>query len=1186
MQNVKKLLIVVLAFCIISCGGSGGGSTSSQPTSPPASPPSNPPVEPPPANDSAFSKYQGVSNRAIISNTNAHDIANQVTVSSDLAHLLSFTNDLRYARFDTLIFDYVRNVNDNCESGEVILGELVDDKIEIEYVQCVTGPYTLAGKGEFSDILVNGSGELNAATLTLENLQIQNAENIYQLEGEIYAVFGSVVTRSAVNDTLITNISTNQQVYLDNFQIGFDVLSAQEGYGIEGRIYLSEHGYVDISTLKKATNAPGLESDLTIVVETNDVLVLEHRDNGVLGVGLFANRSSLSSELVEIPYNFILSKIYENQSNVAPTAIASVFTPQIDKRTEFLFDASQSEDNNFDILNYQWEVVGKPEGASVNITNNGFVNAFSQFTIAGDYQFSLTVDDGELSSAPIFIDLYVRQDPPVISLLDSPNVLAFGEAYQNSVVTNNLSDDGPFEYSLHYAPSSMEVDVNGKLNWDGKIPRLGQNIEVNYAVKVANRDHYTIAKESVMLNDSLTSFAFQIDEYPRKVLGQFDFNNDGEPELLIGRGEALEIIDVANDLTAPLWAGSVPTKDVINVSYYAPSKSIYILQDTGKIYQIDTQTNVTSEVATVETSDFAFRGLFKVVADETSDNLKILGGRRILNLSDGSSTSTGILTFSIGDINGDGTLDYIDSSGAYSSDDLGQIVDNEFLFFDLNHLQFADIDEDGRDEVFAVKTVSLDRDSTRYDLAILDFEEQGWITRQTIVGEEGGFTFHVNSENSVLNIAQGESAIATYQLNAQGQYERISVKEIEGFELDPLRNFQTQICQILFGSVDYLTADCQGENAGVIARLDLQSEVLDTKVLIDLNQGYDYYGNLYINPNGGFSVGQTSSVTKVDEDLAVTKLDFNRQDIEYRLLPSFFEHIYENGEYYGSYKVFNTLTSQQLSTGIEYVYETPVSGSNDEAKLFNIDDREHLIVRIGTKLVVVARANLEEVAQFDITGVNNDNSDINAVRAYDNNGNRELVVWIENSLFFLNYSDDKFSLYKRTAIPPSGFPLVIYPKFYLLSIDATKHKNQVELIRASRMPLNASQYFTNFERVGYTIDTDEFEFNQTETQRFDRFSTADANYCLANSLNRKRPVAYVINTNINVASEFLNNDGKRPAKIAALDFASGEMIWSSKGLPLDSFNGAANANIACWNDESSQSQRLIFSTLQTLSLSH
>jgi hypothetical protein len=69
-----------------------------------------------------------------------------------------------------------------------------------------------------------------------------------------------------------------------------------------------------------------------------------------------------------------------------------------------------------------------------------------------------------------------------------------------------------------------------------------------------------------------------------------------------------------------------------------------------------------------------------------------------------------------------------------------------------------------------------------------------------------------------------------------------------------------------------------------------------------------------------------------------------------------------------------------------------------------------------------------------------------------------------------------------------------------------------------------------------------------------------------------------------VDPEFIEQDRERPAKIVALDLASGEMIWSSVALPADERIAAINLNISCFPGLSSQ--RLVVSTLQTLSVSH
>ena len=336
-----------------------------------------------------------------------------------------------------------------------------------------------------------------------------------------------------------------------------------------------------------------------------------------------------------------------------------------DKQVTLLFDASSSSDNEFDLLNYQWEVLTQPEGALINFVDNGFVNASAAFSVAGDYQFSLTVDDGELTSSRVVLDLYVRQDKPVVTFSAPLEDHTFANPFENGISIDNATDDGPFDMSLEYAPSSMQIDPSGELSWDGKIPRLGQNIQINLAVKVSNRDHQTVLKGSLMLNDSTEGYAFQIDELPKRVIGELDFNGDGNLELLLLRGSVLDIIDVASDSTVPIWTGEMPTSDITKIIFLAQINAFIVLQDSGQIHQVSAATAASEIIASEDITDFGFSQIFEVSISSSGDVINVLGGEKVLNLGNNTAINAADFVLDTVDINGDGSLDYITMEGIY-----------------------------------------------------------------------------------------------------------------------------------------------------------------------------------------------------------------------------------------------------------------------------------------------------------------------------------------------------------------------------------------------------------------------------------------------------------------------------------------------------------------------------------------
>ncbi|MFQ3198383.1 MAG: hypothetical protein ACI81A_002108, partial [Paraglaciecola sp.] len=289
---MHKLTIVLFVVLIASCGG-GGSSTSSPIISP---------IESFPVNTTLFSKYNGLKAKAHIENSDGHDIAYQVSIVADLAHLLSYNNEFRFYRFDSAINDYSTVPINECESGQFIIGELIDNKLDVEYIQCVTGPYTLNGKGKFDGLSIDNNGELISATLRFGDLRIQNTKSSFLFEGIVKADYGAATVDSATTTALITDTTSNEQFYLQDLKIGFGLSTSSTDYGILGKVFLSPYGYVSITTLTEFFNSNNQQPKLTLSIEGGNQLVVAQQDNGNLGLGLFKNPTTISNALTEVPY--------------------------------------------------------------------------------------------------------------------------------------------------------------------------------------------------------------------------------------------------------------------------------------------------------------------------------------------------------------------------------------------------------------------------------------------------------------------------------------------------------------------------------------------------------------------------------------------------------------------------------------------------------------------------------------------------------------------------------------------------------------------------------------------------------------------------------------------------------------------------------------------------------------------
>jgi len=190
---MKYTILLSALFILTACGGGSGGNDNAPPI-PPVSTPTPPPV-PTPTTPTLFSKYNGVEIEAIVDPQSAHDIAFHITRVTDIAHMLSYTNDLRDSRFDNLSYDYPDAITEDCDSGQLLFDEEVqDDIIGFEYIECTTGPYELNGKGRLTALEFAANGEVTKGRLDFTDLEIETRQETYVLECSVLAILGGLTT--------------------------------------------------------------------------------------------------------------------------------------------------------------------------------------------------------------------------------------------------------------------------------------------------------------------------------------------------------------------------------------------------------------------------------------------------------------------------------------------------------------------------------------------------------------------------------------------------------------------------------------------------------------------------------------------------------------------------------------------------------------------------------------------------------------------------------------------------------------------------------------------------------------------------------------------------------------------------------------------------------------------------------
>ena len=487
---------VVTLSALTACGG-GGDSSSSSPSPIPVAP-SNPTPSP----SGLFSKYEGLEHEAVIDSSSAYDIAYYVTSALDASVMLVHSDEFPYARFDRVLTDHEQPTGLDCESGELIVGELRNNTSDVEYINCALGPYTFNGKGTLSVSSVSSNGESFEGILSFDSLTIDNSRMVANFEGTIEASVGEQYTEAATVNGLLTYASSGVMVFLDDIDIDTTISDNNPVLVPEGRMYISPYGYVDITTMQPGSFT---SPSLALAITGSSALLIKEKEEGLVSVGLFSDINSAEEPTLVIPFSFIGNQNYLDTENTAPLVSVSSLSLEADRNEFVLLDTSESSDADNDLLTFQWSLLSAPEGANVTFQNNGFNNTRVSFTESGQYQLQVIAFDGKVESDPVTVSVYVRQSQPQIALVSLASNLQMGDVYSNEIEILNAPGNGPFEFRLVTSPIDMQISDDGSIEWEAFVPDFGYPLNVNFEIEVSNRDYATRLKHTLTVATNSTT---------------------------------------------------------------------------------------------------------------------------------------------------------------------------------------------------------------------------------------------------------------------------------------------------------------------------------------------------------------------------------------------------------------------------------------------------------------------------------------------------------------------------------------------------------------------------------------------------------------------------------------------------------------------------------------------------------
>ncbi len=149
--------------------------------------------------------------------------------------------------------------------------------------------------------------------------------------------------------------------------------------------------------------------------------------------------------------------------NNAPSANAGNEQTAIQYQTVSL-SADNSSDPDGDTLTYAWEIDSKPTDSTVELTKTAISNISFTPDLAGEYSFSLTVNDGNIDSPVDTVTITVEKANtiPVAEVsIQANGIYTLG---QEAVIYGNFSDDDDDNDSVFYTWILISQPANSDLS--------------------------------------------------------------------------------------------------------------------------------------------------------------------------------------------------------------------------------------------------------------------------------------------------------------------------------------------------------------------------------------------------------------------------------------------------------------------------------------------------------------------------------------------------------------------------------------------------------------------------------------------------------------------------------------------------------------------------------------------------
>lgn len=545
MLNPRLFLSFFLAIALTACGGGGGGGGGSgNPPPTTATPPTAPVVN-----------YSGNTQPAALDKTNAPDYAAAaVTARTIMVLVESLWIDTAGASGE--VSETISgsgggtatlrgNISGSTGWLDVRFTNFSDAGISVNgrYIQRITSsgrfPNSLAGLGslEFDDLSITAAGQA------------------LELRG-VLALSSGIVDEASL-DLLVTEASTGSQIYYGDFTIGYTLVDFRGGslWGQElsGTIYESTLGAVSVTSLEPF---PELE------VYENPGFVYSHRGGRVRleGAGNAFEFSSLSRTWTALEMDVDGDGTMDEARRISwgalsgiPEMAASVRSgPIANAGNELLSDvggtatvhALYSHDDDGDWLTFDWQILARPIGSAIMLSDPGTATQAFVPDLAGEYLLGVTVSDGVEATKTT---VKVQALPPRATLQREARTLTGGlEVSPPFLAGSPIVIDGRSAMNRPYVPGFGSWWVDGPGNWtltelqspqeqefltdsDGiYVPRFNESTTGGPNLNTSNSVKFVVGTQL-----PTTEVEYHADTNARTVI-LADYDDDGLDDLVVG----------------------------------------------------------------------------------------------------------------------------------------------------------------------------------------------------------------------------------------------------------------------------------------------------------------------------------------------------------------------------------------------------------------------------------------------------------------------------------------------------------------------------------------------------------------------------------------------------------------------------------------------------------------------------